>query len=54
MIGGTLIYFLACIIIAYLARGHKFGPIGWFFISLIFSPLIGGLALFLIPDDVKA
>jgi uncharacterized membrane protein YhdT len=54
MIGGTLIYLLACILIAYLARGHKFGPIGWFFIAAIFSPLLAGLALFLIPDDVKA
>jgi uncharacterized membrane protein YhdT len=49
----SLLYLIACAMIGYLARDHKFGFAGWFLISLFFTPLIGGLGLMFIMDDVK-
>ncbi|WP_028357845.1 hypothetical protein [Brackiella oedipodis] len=41
-------YFLGCALVAYIAYCLDKNPIKWFFISVMITPIIGYLALFLI------
>ena len=49
---GFILYTLGCLLMAYLGRYGKFGFWGNFFVSLIFSPIIGFLVV--LAQDIKA
>lgn len=50
MIYTLLVYLLLCFLCSWVAGEKNRSAVAWFFISLIFSPLVGFIALIAVPS----
>jgi hypothetical protein len=44
----VIIYLLLCLLVGVLGRGRSMGVWGWFFFSVLLTPLVGALALLIL------